>query len=56
VGEDVAHQGLEGCAGGVCACEEHEEDFGSDVFGVEGFAFFVAGVDEAFALVLVFGS
>jgi hypothetical protein len=38
---------LEGCACGVCACEEYEQDFGADVFGIEGFAFVVAGVDEA---------
>lgn len=31
VGEDVHHHCLEGCAGRVCAGEEHEEDLGFDV-------------------------
>ena len=56
MGEDVDDQGLEGCACGVCACEEDEKDFGTYVFRIEWLAFFVAGVDETWMLMSVFSA
>lgn len=53
VSEDVDDQGLEGCACGIRACEQYEEDFGFNVVWVEWLTLLVAGVDEALYLPLV---